>query len=145
MQLLGTGSQRSSKTSRILVEATPLTFASWEVNVTGEDAPTVNFESYDVADDQTYDEGILGPIACALRFGGDWDAGLNPYNDPPGLYPRDDLANLQFFTSRLDAVFWFFNYARLRSTTVGAALPGKVTATAEGRNQGRFLFPAGSV
>ena len=145
MQILGTGKQRAAKTCRVLVGATALTFASWEATVNGEDYPTVNFESYNVVAGQAYDEGILGALSSELRFGGDWDAGTNPLGTPPGLYPRDDLASLEFYTSRLDAVFWSFPYARLRSATNGGAIGGKVTFTAAGKNQGSFTYPTGSV
>jgi hypothetical protein len=136
--------QRAGKTSRVLVGTSPLTFASWKSTVTGEDYPTVNFESYNVADDQTYDEGIIGPISADIQFGGDYDAGDNPYDDPPGLFPRDDLADVAFYTSRLDAVNWDFPFVRLRSADNGAEIRGKVTFSVSGKSQGRFLYPSGS-
>jgi hypothetical protein len=140
-----TGSQRAAKTSRVIVGADNLTFASWSANVTGEDFPTVNFESYDAATDQTYDEGILGPLTCEIKFGGDWDAGDNPYDDPPGLFPRDDLAGVQFQESRLDGVGWDFPYIRVRSAENGAEIKGKVLFSVGGKNQGPFTFPSGSI
>jgi hypothetical protein len=145
MQIIGTGKQRAGKTSRVLVGATPLTFASWEVGLEGEDFPTVNFESYNVAAQETFDEGIMGALASSIRFGGDWDAGTNPLDEPPGLYPRDDLASLGLQVSRLDGVGWSFPYARLRSATCGADVKGKVTFNCSGKNQGPFTYPAGSV
>lgn len=149
MQLIGTGKQRASKTARVLISSTALTFASWNVNLIGEDFPTVNFESYNTANAQSYGEGIMGTLSADVSFGGDWDAGTNPL-DPtgaafPGLYPRDDLASVSFYESRLDNVFWSFPYLRLRSSTNGAAIPGKVTFSVNGHNQGSFTFPAGSV
>lgn len=147
MQILGTGKQRASKTARILIAAQALTFASWRVEMRGEDASTVNFESFNVAAGQTYDEGILGAISADLNFGGDWDAGTNPLGTPPGLYPRDDLASLSFYTSRLDAILWSFAYARLRGASNSAENPsnGKVAFACTGKNQGPFTFPTGSV
>ena len=145
MQLLGTGKQRAAKTSQVTVQSAVLSFASWEANMTGEDLGTVNFNSYNVAAGQTFDEGILGTLSCDLRFGGDWDAGVNPLGSPPGLYVRDDLPSLAFLTSRLDAISWAFTYARLRSSTNGGAVGGKVTFNSSGKNQGSFTFPTGSV
>ncbi len=144
-QIIGTGKQRAAKTSRVTVGGTALTFASWESALTGEDYVTTNFESYVAAVDSTFDEGILGPIGCDIKFGGDWDAGKNPLDPPPGLYPRDDLAALLFYTSRLDVVFWNFPFARLRSATNGGEIAGKVTFAAAGKSQGRFFTPSGSV
>jgi hypothetical protein len=145
MQLLGTGKQRSSKTSRITVQNLPLTFASWDITVRGDDLETTNFESYFLADNATYSEGILGILSADVRFGGDWDAGTNPYTDPPGLYPRDDLPNVLMYESRLDNVGWNFPYVRIRGSTNGAKIKDKIVFDASGNNQGRFLFPAGSV
>src|SRR5437667_229884 len=96
-------------------------------------------ESYNVVAGQTYDEGILGSIGCDLRFGGDWDAGTNPLGSPPGLYPRDDLASLYFYTSRIDVVFWTFPYARIRSAVNSGDIKGKVIFNASGKNQGQQL------
>lgn len=145
MQLIGTGKQRAGKASRITIGADSLTFSSYEVNLTIEDYPTPNFESYVAANDTTYDEGVSGPLSADIRFGGDWDAGTNPLDEPPGLYPRDDLEDVQFFTNRTDAVNWDFSYIRLRSCTNGSDVRGKVTFNCSGKNQGPFTFPTGSV
>jgi hypothetical protein len=143
-QLLGTGKQRASKTSRVLVGATALTFSSWEAAMNYEDFPTTNFESFNVIKGESFDEGIGGTLGCDLRFGGDWDAGTNPLG-PPGLFPRDDLASLSFFTSRLDAILWSFAFARLRSATNSAQIGQKVAFNCGGKSQGNFNFPTGSV
>lgn len=105
---------------------------------------TVNFESFNVPAGQTYDEGILGAVGCDVRFGGDWDAGNNPLGTP-GLFVRDDLANLQFYTSRLDVVLWTFTFFRIRSSVNGGEIKGKVTFNTSGKSQGPFLFPVNSV
>jgi len=145
MQLIGTGKQRSAKTSRVIVANTPLTFASWEVTLSGEDLPTVNFESWNQALQQSFDEGIMGVLGAEIKFGGDWDAGTDPFGSPPGLFPRDDLGPVQFYTSRLDNILWAFTYIRLRSSTNGGEVHGKVTFTCSGKNQGPFQYPTGSV
>jgi hypothetical protein len=145
MQLIGTGKQRAAKTSRVLIGAQALTFASWEVTLNGEDYDTTNFESYNAIAGQTYGEGILGPVECDLKFGGDWDAGPNPLGSPPGLYPRDDLQNVYFYTSRIDMVFWTFPYVRIRSSVNGGEVRGKVTFNTSGKSQGPFTFPTASI
>jgi len=145
MELLGTGIQRAAKTSKVLVSTQPLTFASYEASLTGDDLQTVNFQSYDNARQETFDEGIMGVLYCAVRFGGDWDAGTNPLDDPPGLFPRDDLPHVQFFTDFLDAVDWDFPLIRVRTATNGGTVKDKVTFDVDGKNQGPFDHPAGSV
>ena len=144
-EILGTGYQRAGKASQVSVGAADLTFASWQADVSGEDLETTNFESYVLADDTTYKEGILGPIECSLDFGGDWDAGANPLDDPPGLYPRDDLADVAFTVNRGDATFWEFPYVRLRGASSGSKVGEKVTFTCSGKSQGPFAYPLGSV
>lgn len=138
-EILNTGKQRSGKNSRVTVGGTPLVNNRWNVNYKGDDLDTVNFESEGLG------EGILGIEECDLSFGGDWDAGANFFDDPPGIYPRDDLADLQFTENTTDNVFWDFPYARLRSATNGAEVRGKVSFEASGMSQGPFVLPTGSV
>lgn len=146
MQLLGTGKQRAMKTARVQVGGSYLTLASWKITVTAEDFPTVNFESYNITDNETYDEGIHGALKASGSYGGDWDAGTNPFGVPPGLYIRDDLATVNMFMSRLDATQFTFPYQRLRSTDVGGDVGGKVTFNVgQFMNQGRFTYSTGSV
>lgn len=145
MQLLVTGKQRAGKTSRVMTQGAALTYASWKADLKGADLETVNFESYNAVALQTYGEGILGVLDADTSFGGDWDAGTNPLDNPPGLYPRDDLPTTLFYTSRIDVVFWSFPYMRLRSTSCGSEVKGKVTFSTSGHNQGPFTFPTGSV
>jgi hypothetical protein len=143
--IIGTGKQRSAKASRVLVGAQALTFASWEANMTADNLDTINFESYNTTYSQSFTEGILGPIDGAFSFGGDWDAGTIPMGSPPGIYPRDDLANLSFLTNRADNTSWYYPFSRLRSTKCGGEVKGLITFTASGMNQGLFLPPAGAI
>lgn len=137
------------KSSRIVADGEALAYTSWKANVTGDDIDTGNFESYDAATAQAYNEGILGFIGCDGDFGGDWDAHLNPEDltaaTPPGLYPRDDLPDTYFYTSIVDDVFWFFPYLRIRTSSTGGEIKGAVTFTAGYKSQGIFTFPTGSV
>ena len=148
-QVLSTGYQRAMKSSQVVIGGTALAFASWRANVTGDDLPTRNFESYDAATAQSYDEGIIGFLGCGGDYGGDWDAHLNPIDltaaAPPGLYPRDDLADIQFVVSQVDLNEWNFPYQRIISCSNGGDVEGKVTFTASYKSQGVFDFPTGSV
>lgn len=113
--------------------------SKFDVDYTTNDLDTVNFES------SGYGEGISSILDASLSFGGDWDAGANPYDNPPGIYPRDDLPNLRFYTNVSDGQNWLFTYARLRSARNGSEVRGKVTFEASGMNQGSFTAPSGSV
>lgn len=146
MQLLaGTGYQRAGKTSRILVGASALAYASWEVNEKTTPLDTMNFESYSVLYGESFGEGLHDGVECDIRGGGDWDAHAAAYGAVPGLYVRDDLTNLVYQTSRIDNVGWTFPYARIIGSTNGASAKDKVTFTFSGISQGVFLQPTTSV
>ena len=142
-QILATGFQRAAKTSRVEVGiGTFLNFASWEAAETGVDLPTTNFGSYDVVRAETFAEGIMGVLGCELKFGGAWDANFRPTANPPGLYPRDDLANVRFTTSRTDGTVWAFTYVRIRSVTNSGEVNGLVLfSVTDAKNQGAFTRP----
>lgn len=146
MQLIpGTGYQRAGKTSRILVSGLPLTYASWRVSMSSTKLDTMNFESYNVATGESFGEGLHDGLEAGLTGGGDWDAHAAPYGDPPGLYVRDDLPNLLYYTSRIDNVGWVFPLAQIISSENGAEVKGKVTFSFAGNSQGPFLLPEASV
>lgn len=140
--IIGTGSQRAAKTSRIQVSAQHLTFASFDVKVSGADLSTVNFESYNAVTGETYAEGIMGVLASDFSFGGAWDAGTKPTGTPPGLYPRDNLENVSLTTARQDGTAWTYPYSRIRGTSQGSNVEGLVLFDVnDAKNQGRFTFP----
>ena len=142
MNLLGTGTQRASKLSRVQVGSQFLVYASFEASATGADIPTTNFESYNVPDAQTYEEGILGILRSDFKFGGLYDFGNKPFGNPPGLYPRDDLATVNLINSRTEGTQWSYTYARIRSATNSGTVEGGVAFNiTDAKNQGRFTFP----
>ena len=145
MQLLGTGFQIAGKSAAVVTNSNVLAYSSWSSEIKGQDLETLNFTSYDVLADQSYGEGIIGSIEASVKFGGDWDAGDNSLtNNPPGLYPRDDLPDTQFFTNVNAAIFWQFPWIRLRSSHNGAEVKGKVTFDTSGMSQGLFIPPVGN-
>ena len=75
---------RAGKTSRASVGATNLNLAEWSASYSAADLDTTNFE------DGGYTTGLIGPYNLDWSLKGSWDAGQNPQDDPPGLYPRDD-------------------------------------------------------
>ncbi len=134
-QILGTGWQRSGKAARINVGTSILTYAKWEASWVTDDLDTTNFTSEGI------EEGISGIESSDWSFSGAWDAGTPPYDDPPGVYPRDDLQDLQLVTNLTDGTYFSYPYARVRSTKVGADVKGLVTWEASGKNQGDFDVP----
>lgn len=153
-QILGTGYQRAAKTAQILINSVALNWASWQVTIKGQDINTVNFGSYVAApgggwnDGQTFEEGILGAVSSSQTWGGLWDAHANPLANPPGLYPRDDLAATNFVVNRTDTTKFAWPYMRLRS--VGARADNVASGAVgfdiqDSLNQGTFSFPTISV
>ena len=150
--IISTGSQRAAKTSRVQIGSQNLAFASWETRVSGADLPTVNFESYNAVDSETYGEGIMGVLSCDFSFGGAWDSGTPPLNNPPGLWPRDNLANARLYPVRAgvggeagDGQPWHFPYSRLRGATNSGSVEGLVLFNiTDAKSQGRFTRPGQS-
>jgi hypothetical protein len=138
-QILNTGYQRSSKNSRVVVGGENLKNNKWTAEETGDDLDTVNFESSGL------DEGIKGIFGVAITYGGDWDAAYNFFDDPPGIYPRDDLQDLQLYLNVADDTFWDFYYSRINSCNNSSSVRDKVSFDASGKSQGDYTRPTGSV
>ncbi len=138
-EVIGTGIQRSGKNSAISAQSTLLALTKFNVVEEGQDLDTGNFESAGLG------EGILGFTFLRWTLGGAWDAGTNPDDDPPGLYPRDDLPNLILTLNVADTTAYEMPFARVRSSTVGTDAKGLVTFDAAGMSQGDYAIPSGSV
>ncbi len=139
MELLGTGVQRAGKGSRVKGNGQILINTEWEAEEKGEDQDTVNFESGGI------DEGILGIIGATWRFSGDWDAGMNPFDDPPSIVPQDGFPDLSLYINVIDNTGWDFPYARIRSAKNTTQVRRNVGFEASGMNQGDWDRPTGSV
>lgn len=137
--ILGTGIQRSGKTSALLADSVTMAMSKWNVTEEGDDLDTVNFESEGLG------EGILGIQRLRYTAGGAWDAGVNSIDSPPGIYVRDDLPNLNLVLNTTDSTFYYMPYARVRSATVGTDVKGLVTFDWAGMSQGIYGVPSGSV
>lgn len=125
---------------------TALVFTSWSAKESTNDLPTNNFECFDTTTQESFDQGIHGFNKAEVSFGGDWDAGANFCDDPPGLYPRDDLATVTFYVNRNDATTWLFPYLRVRGVSNGGQIDNLVTFTVESAmSQGPYTRPTGSV
>ncbi len=154
-EILNTGFQRAAKASQVFVDSNvELAFASWKTTTKVEDLNTTNFSSFDTNTQQSFDEGISAIMGCDVQFGGDWDANATPFGtdttfpsgagNPPGLYPRDDLANVFFVVNRNDQSQWVFPYVRLRQSENSGEVRQKVLFNCTGMNQGIFSYPVSS-
>jgi hypothetical protein len=133
------GKQRSGKNARVTVGGTALKHAEWEAENKADDLDTTNFESGGV------EQGTTGIEVVDVSAKGDWDAGGNFQDSPPGIYPRDDLSTVKFYTNVTDNVFWAFPLLRVLSARNGAQVRGKVSFEWSGKSQSSFTRPSGSV
>ena len=139
------GKQRAGKNSRVQVVATNLRMANWKTTRKGDDLDTTNFES------GGEEQGTIGVTVTEWTLGGDWDASVNAFDSPPGLYPRDDLGTVKFFENVTDNVGYTITANRVISAENGADVKQKVTFSANGKSQGTVggvpvtTLPTGSV
>lgn len=133
------GAWRAGKNSRVEVANQRVAMASYSVTDRAGDIDTSNIES------EGFEEGITGLFGADWDVGGKWDAGLNPFEDPPGLYPRDDGTELSIYTNVADAKFYNFPFYRCIQATLRMTASQGVDIEARGKNQGAFTRPSGSV
>lgn len=128
--MAATGHFRAGKNGRVQVEAANLRLANFKVTAKGADLSTNNFESAGA------DQGTIGQEGSDWTMGGNWDAQVCPYLDPPGLYPRDDLGSVKFYGNLADNVPHTIAANRVISSDNGAECDGMVTFSAAGKSQG---------
>ncbi len=133
------GKARSGKGGRVTINAVALYLKEWNVDYKGDDLDTTNFES------QGFDQGTIGIIGCDWDSKGDWQAGANFYDNPPGIYPRDDLKTVLLYENVADNVFWNFPWNRVLSAKNGNPVRGLVSFEWSSKTNGMFAAPTGSV
>ena len=135
----GTGKQRAGKSQRLIVHGIPLVVNTMKATHKADDLGTENFESGGFA------EGIVGFESLECSFGGDWDAGQDMREDPPGIYPRNDLPDLQLILNTRDNSGWLLPWARVLSASNGGGAKDKVPFEASLMSNGIFYPLTGSV
>lgn len=134
------GLQRAGRGSAVVVNGTHLNMAEWRANGRGDDLDTTNFESGGA------ETGLIGVQVIEWDMGGDWDAINNFYDEPPGIYPRDDFGTLRLYQSFADGINWILNLNRVLSAENSTQVRGKVSFRASGKSNGNInFFPSGSV
>jgi len=129
------------KNARVQVGAGPTIMkkSDWTNTLSGEDADDTNFES------GGNEEGQVGITRIEWTLKGNWDLAANPYDNPPGFYPRNDLATLKFFPSQSNTgIFNLLPLARVLSTAVNCNVKQNVTVDASGRSQGPYTLATGN-
>lgn len=91
-----------------------------------------------------YTQGLTGLETAKWDFGTLWDAGVNPFDDPPGVYPRSLGVSLKLLENTADNVGWVLPYVLVLSCKNGCPVDKEVSFDASGQNQGSFSRPTGS-
>jgi hypothetical protein len=133
------GHMRSGKGSRATVGGVNMRKTDWEADYQADDLDTTNFES------AGFDQGTVGIVSCPWTLKGCWDAQQNEYDDPPGLFPRDDLGLVKLYTSVSDNVFWSLPTNRVISGKNSTSVKQLVMFEASCKTNGSFTRPTGSV
>jgi hypothetical protein len=130
-------SPRPGKYSRVMVGANAIWAKDAPVTFEGGDLDTVTFEN------DGFDTGTIGIYAAGSTVRGIWNADDNVFDEPPGIYPRDDLADVNIFLNVTDSTFWDFPFMRVISSNSGTAVRDLVSFDFHVKNQGIFTPPTG--
>lgn len=120
----------SGKNGYILAEDVRLCLNEWSVDrrATG-NVPLSTFDS-------NYAIGVTSGLELLTwDFSGDWDSERDPFEYPPGIFPREDMA-LELGLTQDSA--WHVPNALVLSARNSCAVRGKVLFSASGRSNGEF-------
>ena len=124
------GHMRAGKNARVQVAGTNLRRSNWRYTYRADDLDTSNFEG------NGWEQGTIGLLLIEWSLSGDWDAQNPDFADPPGLFPRDNLGDVKFYSNVSDAGITDVPANRVLSAENGAEVRGKVTFSASGKSQG---------
>lgn len=133
-----TNKPRSGKEGRIAIGAINANLKEWDVSDQGEYHDTTHFES-------VAPEGIVGWVDAEVSVRGDFDAGSNFLDDPPGLYAGNEIETVKLYTSTVDDAYWDFPTATVVSARMSNSVRGVVSFEATFKGLGTYTDPAGSV
>lgn len=133
------GTWRVGTNGRLTINGINLNIVECTIAVTIDDFDTTHYESTGI-------EGKMGPYPEAtVTVKGNWDAGRNPYDNPPNLTPGQIVSSVSIYENVTDNVSWSFPYMRVISSNNGVPSRGLVTFEAQLKSNGTFTFPTGSV
>lgn len=147
-----TGTFRAGKNGRIVFNGTNLFLRNGNVRESGQDLPTLNFEGWTSAYGSTgngggrlFDQGLIGAETAEFNCDGNWNAAQNPFGTLPGIYTRDDGPRQDIYLNRNDVTFYLFYTTRILGAEVGVPVDNLVSFRYNGKNQGPYQRPIGSV
>src|SRR5579863_8063793 len=80
--------KQAGKACRVVWEGINLQGQSYTVTYHGDDLDTTHWESLG------FDEGTIGVVGCELTLEMQWNPTANMFDDPPGVFTRDDAGSL---------------------------------------------------
>jgi hypothetical protein len=133
------GHFRAGKNSRVAGNGINILAEEWNNDFKADEIDTTNFESLGIY------QGLTGVNECDWDFKGKWNAQVNIFDIPPGIFPQDLFPNLGFYENQSDNVFNFLPFALIFSAKNGAVVRQAVTWEASGKNNGSYTLATGSV
>jgi hypothetical protein len=131
---------RAGKTGRITVGASVLSSLEWSTKFYGDKLDVANFESNGMH------LWLIGLEGADWSMKSNWNAAQNSFDDPPGLFPRDDGSEqITMYTKVADNVFASFPTWACFNSTITNTVSGLVTFDCDGAGQDDFNVPTASV
>lgn len=125
----------AGKKGRIEVAGSRLALQEFDATEQGDDIDATSFES------NGFDAGLVGIKGCAINMKGLWDSAKNPRTDPPGITPRDDLANVVCTLSTVAQKKWTLPLARVLSSKNTVPVRQAVTFEAAMKSNETYTGP----
>jgi hypothetical protein len=123
---------------RVSIGGTILNVLGFSPTLRGEDHDTTNSESL-------APEGTVGWVDIEVKLEMNWDAGLNPMDSPPSLYPGAILNNVIGFINQLDNTFFNMGQARVIDAEIPIRIRDLIKYNVTLRGHGTWINPTGSV
>ncbi len=135
------GKQRAGKGCRLSVAGVILRATNIDWQGRGDDLDTTNYEC------NGQEQGTIGIFGDDMNVEAYWDASANPIdsNVAPGIYPRDNLANVYAYINVVDNTFWLAALARVLTCSTSHPVRGLVGFKASMKSNAGRTIPAGSV
>ena len=145
------GSFRSGKGGRMLWGATKLKGQKWAVAESGANLDTTNFECFTTVygssgsgGGRSFSQQLVGIETAKVDYEGHWDSGINAYDNPPGVYIRDDGPQAKMVLNQVDANFYLFYATTVLSANLDCSVTGLLEFKFGFQNQGPYVRPTGS-
>lgn len=141
------GKQRAGKGCRLVILAQNINVKTVNFSDEADDLDTTNFEAVG------WENGTPGVRVGKWDFDGDWDAGRNFFDSPPGITPRDDLgvdrngngSATQIYPNLADNKPHSIPTSRVLSSKNSLPVRGLVGFSASCKTNGQYTVSTGSV